>query len=168
MSKGKRSGSLIYEILIGILIIGVIISLFIPKKVWESEKEIGDKCHSNLLNIWTLETYYKQKTKSYTNSLELLISTIKNDPSIVATLDTIHSQTFYKKDEPLSVIYHMPLDSILTCPQTGLPYVIALSDSTPVVTIKCPNEEGVEKIFGVYKKKIISHGTIKDGEVSWD
>ncbi|MFC1558408.1 type II secretion system protein [candidate division KSB1 bacterium] len=169
MAKGKRSGSLIYEILIGLLVIGIILSLFIPKQIWKSEAEYEEKCQSNLTNIWTLETYYKQKTNSYTSSIESLVSVLRSDPEIMALVDTSYSMQYIAEDESLTVIYNMPIDSILACPHTGLPYVITLADSgTPVITIECPNEEMTKRKFGVFEEKIISHGSIKDGEPSWD
>ncbi|MCK4966683.1 hypothetical protein KAS50_06610 [bacterium] len=169
MAKGKRSGSLIYEILIGILVVGIVLSLFIPKQIWKSEAEFEEKCQSNLLNIWMLETFYKQKTNSYTSSIGTLVSVLRSDPEMMADIDTTYSLQFYAENETLTVLYKMPIDSILACPHTGLPYVITLADSgTPVITIECPNEEMTKRKFGIFEEKIISHGSIKDGEVSWD
>ena len=144
-------------------------SLFIPKQIWKSEAEFEEKCQSNLLNIWMLETFYKQKTDSYTSSIDILVSVLRSDSEIMALIDTSYSMQYYAEDETLTVLYNMPMDSILTCPHTGLSYVITLADSgTPVITIKCPNEETSKRKFIVFEEKIISHGSIKDGEVSWD
>lgn len=168
MAEGKRSGSLLYEILIVLLVIGIILSIFVPKKIWDEEANFEEKCHSNMLNIWTLETFYKAKMKSYTSSIDSLVSVLQSDPELKADIDTSYSMQYYKEDETITELYYMPYDSIAACPQTGLQYVITLSDSTPAITIECPNEESVQRVYGVFKKKIVSHGSIKDGEPSWD
>ena len=87
----------------------------------------------------------------------------------MADIDTTYSMQFYTEDEPITVLYNMPMDSILSCPQTGLPYAITLADSAaPFITITCPNEEMTKRKYGVFEEVIISHGSIKNGEVSWD
>ncbi len=168
MAAGKRQGRIIYEILI-ILLIGVLlISLYLPRSIWNEEAKNEENCHKRLLNIWTLETYYKNKIKSYTASIDTLIEVIKSDPRLVADLDTAYTLSFLDEGESIETLYHMPIDSVGTCPETMLEYQIAVSDSTPLIKISCPNEESSETIYYIYKKKINNHGSISDGKVSWE
>ena len=90
-----------------------------------------EDCHSRLLNIWTAETYYRQKIKSYTASIDTLIEVLRSDKEIMAILDTTYTRSLFPDLDTLETVYSMPLDSIKTCPETGLEYIITLSDSLP-------------------------------------
>ena len=168
MAEGKRRGSIIYEILIAILIGGLLLSIFFPKYIWDIESKEEEKCRSRLFNLWTAETFFKQKTRSYASSVDTLIEVLKGDSEIMAILDTIYTQSLFPNEDTLDTVYNMPIDSLLTCPQTGLKYHIILSDSTPLIRIKCPNMESMVPKYLVFKKKITSHGSINDGKVSWE
>ncbi|MFC1562473.1 hypothetical protein ACFL4Z_00305 [candidate division KSB1 bacterium] len=168
MAKGKRRGSIIYQILILLLLAVLLLTLYVPKNIWNKETKNEEECHSRLLNIWTAETFFRQKTKGYTSSIDTLIKVLKNDLEIMAILDTVYTQTLFPDLDSIETIYSMPLDSIVTCPETGLQYNITLSDSMPLLTIECPNKESEEKVYYLYKKKIKNHGSISDGKVSWE
>ena len=168
MAAGKRRGSILYEILIVILIGLLLLSLYIPRSIWNEEAENAEKCHKRMLNIWSMETYYKSKTKSFTNSFDTLIQVLKSDPEMMAILDTSYTRSLFPDADTLETIYSMPMDSMRTCPETGLEYQIAVSDSTPNIKIMCSNEEFSETVYLIYKKKISNHGSISDGKVSWE
>lgn len=167
MAKEKKSRSLIYEILIVILIGGLLGSLLIPKRIWDIESKNEEECQSRLLNLWTLETFFKQKTDSYAASVDTLIEVLKSDSAIMTLLDTFYTRSIFPNEDTLETIYKMPIDSVRTCPLTGMEYYIALSDSIPFIRINCPNVESTVPVYFVFKKKIINHGSIIDGKVSW-
>jgi len=167
MAKEKKSRSLIYEILIVILIGGLLGSIFIPKHIWDIESKKEEECHLRLLNLWTAETFFKQKTDSYTASVDTLIEVLKSDSAIMMVLDTLYTRSIFPDEDTLETIYKMPIDSLRTCPLTGMEYNITLSDSIPFVRINCPNVESTVPVYFVFKKKIINHGSITDGKVSW-
>ena len=168
MAVRKKGGSIIYKILIGILIVGLSLSLFLPRHIWNMESKMEEECHLGIVNVWTAETFYKQKTGSYTSSIDTLVSVLKSDENIIAILDTIYTHSLFPGKETLDVIHKMPVDSLGTCPETGLEYYIFLSDSIPVIRIKCPNVEMMKPAYLVFKKKISNHGSISDGKVSWE
>ena len=167
MAKGKMGGSIIYEILIVILLGTLLVSIFFPKHIWDIEEKMEEECHSRLNNIWITETYYKQKTDSYTASVDTLIEVLKSDSVIMAVLDTVYTRGFFPNVDTLDTIYKMPIDSIRTCPETGMKYHISISDSLPFVKIDCPNVETEMSVYYVFKKKISNHGSVTDGKVSW-
>lgn len=167
MANEKKSRSLIYEILIVILIGGLLGSLLIPKHIWDIESKNEEECHSRLLNLWTAETFFRQKTDSYTASVDTLIEVLKSDSAIMAVLDTLYTRTIFPNEDTLETIHKMPIDSLRTCPLTGMEYYITLSDSLPFIRINCPNMESTVPVYFVFKKKIINHGSIIDGKVGW-
>ena len=168
MATGKRKGSVVYKLIIIILLGGLFASLYIPKGIWKDEIKNEEECHSRILNLWTAETFYRQKTKSYTTSIDSLIEVLKSDEELMATLDTSYTYSLFPNLDTLETIYSMPLDSIRSCPETGLDYIIAISDSTPLIKIACPNEGSAETVYFFYKKKINNHGSISDGKVTWE
>jgi len=168
MAKVKKSGSLIYEILIVILIGGLLGALLIPKYIWDIELKKEEECHFRLLNLWTAETFFKQKVDSYTASVDTLIEVLKSDSAIMMALDTIYTRSIFPNKDTLETIHKMPIDSLRNCPLTGMEYYITLSDSIPFIRINCPNVESTVPVYFVFKKKIINHGSIIDGKVSWE
>jgi hypothetical protein len=168
MAEAKKGGSIIFKILIVIFLGGLLISIYYPKHIWDTEAKEEKECRSRLMNLWTIETFFKQKTGKFSSSLDSLINTLKTDKNIMAVLDTIYTHSLFNEKETLNVIYPIPIDSLKLCPSTGLEYHIILSDSIPAVIIKCPNMEEIKPVYVFFKKKISNHGSISDGKVSWE
>lgn len=168
MAEVKKSGSIIFKILIIILLGGLFISIYYPKHIWDIEAKEEKECRSQLMNLWILETFFKQKTGKFSTSLDSLTNILKTDKNIMAALDTIYTHSLFTEKETLNVIYSMPLDSLKLCPSTGLQYHILLSDSIPTIIIKCPNIQEIKPIYVFFKKNISNHGSISDGKLSWE
>lgn len=81
MAKAQAKGSIILEILIVILVIALIATILYPKKVWEEEERNTVTCRANMDRIFKAELIYQKYHNNYTNSVDELISIIKNDSS---------------------------------------------------------------------------------------
>ena len=154
MARQKGSGSIILEILIVLCFILLILSLYIPKKLWDKEEFEMETCRNRISAIWRLELEYIRKNNVYTDTLKYAVDLIKEDTTFTqAMLDTL--------------LYQNHPDSLYTCPSTGLPYTIKLRDDKLGIKIECPNEYQTIRYYLFFSKKIDTHGDISDGEKSW-
>lgn len=162
MAQQKRRGSIVYEILIVLLILGLIATILYPKSVWERAEKERDICRQRMLDIQKAELKYFDTHTAYTDSLPQLIETLKSDTSLAVVLDTLLVS---------------PLDSLYTCPTTQDTYKVAIIDTSVIKVLKimCPiTEEDIQKrkrniwfsFFG--GGRIENHGYIEGGEASWE
>jgi len=158
----KPRGSIIYEILIVLLTLGLIGSIVYPKKVWEKEERERDICRQRMLDIQNAELLYFSKNNSYSENLREVIEFLKSDTSLAATIDTLILS---------------PLDSLYTCPTTGDTYKITVIDTSAieVLKIECPiDEEDIQRakkniLFSVFGGgSLENHGCIDGGKISWE
>ena len=167
METASKGGSILYKAIIAVLIVVLIISLYIPRQIWNQETMEEQECHDRLYALLLAETYYKQKTNTYSTSFDTLLAVLKTDPQTMAEMDTTYTNYLFSDQDSVGAIQNIPLDSAGVCPTTGLPYSIAISDSIPALILSCPNEEGEASVYGIFKKKIHNHGNIKDDNLSW-
>lgn len=162
MARAKRKGSIVYEILIVLLIVGLIATILYPKVVWERGEKERDICRQRMIDIQNAELKYFEKYTAYTDSLPKLIETLKSDTSLATTLDTLLVS---------------PLDSLYTCPTTYDTYKVAIIDTSAIKVLKimCPiTEEDIRKLkkniwFSFFGGGTIeNHGYIEGGERSWE
>lgn len=93
MARQKSKGSIILEILIVILIAALLATILYPKKVWKEEEKNTKTCRSNMDRILKAELVYQKFNNTYSDSLEGLISFIKNDSTKAAIKDYIYADT---------------------------------------------------------------------------
>jgi len=154
MARQKGSGSIILEILIVICFILMVLSLYVPKKIWDEENYETETCRSRMSAIWSLEQKYITQNEVYTDTLQYIVDMIKEDTTYTeAMIDTL--------------LYGNHPDSLYNCISTGLPYSINLREDKLGIKIECPNEYKEIKYYIFFTKKINTHGSISDGERTW-
>lgn len=166
MEQAKRTlkpkGSILYEILIVLLTLGLIGSIVYPKKIWEKEEREREICRQRMLDIQNAELLYFSKNNAYSTDLREVIEFLKSDTSLATTIDTLILS---------------PLDSLYTCPTTRDTYKIAVIDTSvvKVLKIECPiDEEDIRKakkniLFSVFGGgSLENHGCIDGGKLSWE
>ncbi len=154
MANQKAKGSIILEILIVVFFVFLVLSLYIPKKLWDEEDKERELCRNRMTAIWRLEQEYIRKNQVYTDTLDYLINFIKQD--------TTKSQVMID-----TLLFNNPPDSLHNCPSTGLPYILKLREDKLGIKIECPNEDYTIRYYLFFTKKIENHGSITDGEKSW-
>ena len=82
MSNSEGKGSIILKILIIILIVGLILTIIIPGKIWDEEEYELTTERTNLVSIYEAEKFYYQLTKKYTTDPQELLNTIHADSSL--------------------------------------------------------------------------------------
>ncbi len=89
----KPKGSIIYEVLIVILIIGLVGTILYPAKVWENEEELESICQTRMETIQNMEmSFYISDPSSgntYTDSIPKLKQVVFSNPRNLAILDTM-------------------------------------------------------------------------------
>jgi len=93
MARDKSKGSILLEILVVILVVGLVLTILYPKKVWDEEDENTATCRNNMDRILKAELVYQKFHNTYTDSLEGLVSFIKNDSTKEAIMDYIYADT---------------------------------------------------------------------------
>ena len=79
MATVKAKGSVILKILIVILSAALVATILYPKKIWDGEQRNTDTCRMNMDRIFKAEMIFLRHHNSYCNSLDSLISFIKDD-----------------------------------------------------------------------------------------
>jgi Tfp pilus assembly protein PilE len=85
----KGRGNLLLEILIVILIIVLVGTILYPSSTWKKESEKENICHSRMEAVQHSEYQYFSKTLAYTDSVDAVLSTVKEDPNMLAALDSL-------------------------------------------------------------------------------
>lgn len=153
MASIERHGTIIGKVLIVVFFVGLLFSIFYPKKIWDETQKKLEESRTRMSTIWTAETFFKNKTKKYTDNLSILLQTLKQDSSYR-----------FLQDSMLTI----PLDSILFDPINGQPYKITLQDSTPIITIESPVVPSKERVLGIFPREIQNPGSISDGKATWE
>lgn len=86
MAQQKAKGSIIYELLIVILIVGLVGTILYPKSVWEEEAAKTKLCRERMTHLVYAEALYRAFTNTYTDSIPELVNFILND----TTLERLH------------------------------------------------------------------------------
>jgi len=79
MSKPKAKGSIVLKALVVILGIALIATILYPKRIWEEEEENLIKCRANMDRIFKAEMIFLKYHNSYTDNLDSLILSFKED-----------------------------------------------------------------------------------------
>ncbi|MCU0642688.1 MAG: hypothetical protein MUC94_00270 [bacterium] len=79
MARAKSKGSIILEIIIVVLLVALFATILYPKKVWEREDKNTAICRDNMDRIFKAELIYQKYHNNYTDTLQNIISFIKND-----------------------------------------------------------------------------------------
>jgi len=79
MAKPKAKGSIVLKALILILGIALIATILYPKRIWEKEEANIKKCRTNMDRIFKAEMIYLKYHNNYTDNLDSLISSFKED-----------------------------------------------------------------------------------------
>lgn len=153
MASIERHGTIQGKVLIVVFFVGLLFSIFYPKKIWDETQKKLKESRTRMSTIWAAETFFKNKTKKYTDNLSILLQTLKQDSSYR-----------FLQDSMLTI----PLDSILFDPINGQPYKITLQDSTPIITIESPVVPSKEKVLGILPREIQNPGSISDGKATWE
>ncbi len=98
MARKKAKGSIILEIFAVILIVGLIVTILYPKKVWDEEEQNTADCRTNMDRILKAELVYQKFHNTYTDSLPGLVSFIKNDSTKEAIVDYFYADTALAED----------------------------------------------------------------------
>ena len=93
MAKAKSRGSIILEIIIVILVVALVATILYPKKVWETEDKNTETCRKNMDRIFKAELIYQKYHNNYTDTLENIISFIKNDTTKTVVRDYFLADT---------------------------------------------------------------------------
>ncbi len=154
MSEKRAKGSIILEVLIALLIVVLVMTVYIPKTIWDTEEEMKVECRARMDNIMNAEIQYKMRTSVYNETLNVVFNYLSQDSTI---------------SDSFSNYFTMPFDSMYSCPQTGLDYtVIVQTDTTPNFQVLCPTDADTLEYMKFYEKKTANHGSIKDGDKIWE
>jgi hypothetical protein len=176
MAYPSPKGSIILKILIVVLICVLILILYYPGKMWTRQAREEGECRFRMLSLMEAQQMYFMKTKKYANNLDTLRQFYADHLQEAKFLDTLmivisRQDTSEKKKLgiPLRLYLTSPIsiDSIFHCPTYGQPYIL-LSDSTNRYAIKCPVQPDTVRMYIVFKKIFINHGTVNQNrEISW-
>ena len=169
-------GSIILEIAVVLMLGALVLSLYIPRKIWDIEESETAASRRWMQHLWSAQTVYKSKTQSYAETSDQIIALAMDDTSVSNVLNLMYTSSIFTEDDSNQVALVMPLDSLRACPLSGLPFRITLTDSTPALTIACPADSGAKPfyLFGSYRMpdafsiQLQSSGEIVDGKVSWN
>lgn len=153
MALTERRGSIFGKLLVVIFGAGLIFAIFYPKTLWDEVDEKTKLSRSRMQNIWTAETFYKSRHKTFTDTIEVLIEKVKKD-----------SMFSWLQDSLLT----MPLDCVRFDPFNGEPFIITMQDSTPLLVISSPVIGDTSKVLGLFTVEIKNPGQVADGHPSWE
>ena len=176
MATRTARGSIILEIAILLMIGALVLSLYIPRMIWDIEKEETIASRRWMLHLWTAQTVYKSKTDSYAETADQIIALAMDDTSVSNVLNLLYTSSIFRGNDSIQVILEMPLDSLRACPLSGFPFRITLTDTIPALTIACPADSGTKPFYlfgnfrmpGAFSIQLQSSGNIVDGKVSWE
>ena len=83
--KTGRGAYTLIEMSVVLIVMGILITMAMPKFSRSLESAKADVAGANLRAIWTAERIYWLDNRSYTTSLDLLVSLNLLDPSITST-----------------------------------------------------------------------------------
>ncbi len=78
----QSKGSILYKIIILVLIVGLILVILIPAKIWKQEKQEMKSAQFNMESIYEAEKFYHRLTNTYTTDQEQLLSVIGQDSTL--------------------------------------------------------------------------------------
>jgi len=177
MAYPNVKGSIILKLLIVIAAAALVMSIFVPKNLWELEKAEEDECHFRMLRLADVQTQYAaMHNLNYADSLEKLIELVETNPEFRARCDSvIQEESDFDMDEkiqnnqPYRMYYDVPVtvDSVFRCPATGEFYLIQWEDDNNY-KIVCPTEEREMPVYYFFKKMFYNHGEVTQSkDVSW-
>ncbi len=85
MATNAGSGSALFKVFIGLLVILLIFIIKIPNSIWEDEKAEQERSHFDMTSIYESEKLYHRLTNKYTTDGQELLKVIKQDSSLHQT-----------------------------------------------------------------------------------
>ncbi|MFC1557268.1 hypothetical protein ACFL6I_04225 [candidate division KSB1 bacterium] len=180
MAYPKVKGSIILKILVVIAAIILLLSIFIPNRIWTQEIAEEDECHFRMLALVEVQYQFREVNNSaIADSLEQLINLVHTDSTFKARCDSVlqilhetETAAAIKESRPFRLYQDIPVvvDSVFHCPSTGLPYNIVLGEDEGFYLIVCPQDEDeFVKQYRFFEKRITHHGSADQGrERSWN
>ena len=153
MATTERRGTYIGKALVIIFSLGLIFALYAPKNAWDDAENKKQESRDRMFNLWTAQTFYKSTFKTYTDTIEVLIEALKTD-----------SVFMIYKDSTMTV----ELDSILRDPIDGMPYIVTLQDTIPLIRIESPVVPCTTKAYGLFIVETENPGFVEDGKPNWE
>ena len=93
MAKEKGKGSILLEILIVILVLALIGTILYPKRVWEQSDSDTLECRMHMEKILKTELIYMKYNNTYQDTLDKVISFIKDDTTNTLVLEYLYADT---------------------------------------------------------------------------
>ncbi|MCD6115625.1 hypothetical protein J7K93_01295 [bacterium] len=84
----KARGSIFYEILIVVFVVGLIFSIVYPSGVWKKEDELQNVCRARMSALNHLEYRYMENTNTFTDSIPKLMKNVFMYPEVVDAIDS--------------------------------------------------------------------------------
>ena len=110
----KAKGSIIYEILIVVLAIGLIFTIVYPKKVWKQQDELQQVCRARMDALQQLEYRHMEYVESFTDSVPALKNNAMQYPEVVQALDsTINWDLMVSSDRMAGLISGLDFPEVL-------------------------------------------------------
>lgn len=177
----KVEGSIVLKIFIVAMAVVLYFSMSIPNELWTLETREEYECHFRLLSLTDAQQAYKTIHFTFTDTLDNLLVYAQNEPSFRGKVDSIFQtmsdadttdQNITSKLHRLNLATAITLDSMFTCPSSGLPYTMELSDAEDdgeSYKILCPTESHKVTIYSFFEMKYNNHGEINQSkDVSWE
>ncbi|MCA9731444.1 MAG: hypothetical protein H6696_13450 [Deferribacteres bacterium] len=93
MADNYGKGRLVYKLLIIVLTIALVGSIYYPKTLWDKEAKNVELSHYRMSNIYNAELQYHFFHESYTDTLDQLLSFIKNDTGYHIYVDSLFTKS---------------------------------------------------------------------------
>jgi len=84
----RAKGSILYEILIVVFVVGLIFTIVYPSKVWKKEDELQNVCRARMSALQQLEYRYMENTDTFTDSIPKLRENFLLYPDVVDAIDS--------------------------------------------------------------------------------
>jgi hypothetical protein len=96
MASLDGKGSIILKVVIVLLVIGMVIVIILPGKIWEEEDLVRDTSRGNMSTLFEAYRYYYGLKGTYTSNDEELILTVQNDSALLKRQIVVNHTTRLK------------------------------------------------------------------------
>ena len=82
MASQESKGSILFKIIIVVLIVAIYFVIVIPGQIWDREQSNMKISRQNMLTLFEAHSYFHRLKNTYTNNIDVLLTTIKNDSTL--------------------------------------------------------------------------------------
>lgn len=110
----NEKGSVLFQILIVILFVGLLFTLLYPNKVWKEEAELANVCQTRMETIRQIEFFYLSDYQVFNDTINVVVENVLKNKAYETALDTlINWDNLVTKEELKNIVLSVDMPSEL-------------------------------------------------------